>query len=35
MPGMTVALRWDGPRLSRQHLLDPANAAVGKVGKAS
>ena len=34
MAGMMVALRWDGHRLSRQELLDRANAAVNKVGAA-
>ena len=35
MPGMMVAIGWDGPRLSRQQLPARANAAVGKAGKAS
>lgn len=34
MPGMMVALRWDGTHLSRQQLVDRANAAVKSVGNA-
>jgi len=34
MAGMMAALRWDGPRLSRQQLVDKASAAVQKVAAA-
>ena len=34
MPGMMVALRWDGPRLSEDELVARASAATNKVSVA-